>query len=61
MQSINKMLFLNQEWLWQLQMLLNKGFYVNKISRGNDTDDVDYLVVSVNPPKDVKPVDHNTN
>ena len=41
--------------------LLNKGFYVNKISRGNDTDDVDYLVVSVNPPKDVKPVDHNTN
>ena len=41
--------------------LSNKGFYVNKISRGNDTDDVDYLVVSVNPPKDVKPVDHNTN
>ena len=41
--------------------LSNKGFYVNKISRGNDTDDIDYLVVSVNPPKDVKPVDHNTN
>ena len=41
--------------------LLNKGFYVNKISRGNDTDDVDYLVVSVNSPKDVEAIDHNAN
>jgi len=34
--------------------LSSKGFYVNKISRGNDTTDIDYLVVSVCPPKDVK-------
>lgn len=41
--------------------LLSKGFYVNKISRGNDTDDVDYLFVSVCPPKDVEVIDHNAN
>ena len=41
--------------------LSNRGFYVNKISRGNETDDIDYLVVSVCPPKDVEVIDHNAN
>ena len=41
--------------------LSSKGFYVNKISRGNDTTDIDYLVVSVCPPKDVEVIDHNAN
>ena len=34
--------------------LSSKGFYVNKISRSNDTTDIDYLVVSVCPFKDVE-------
>lgn len=41
--------------------LSSKGFYVNKISRGNETDDIDYLVVSVCPPKDVEVIDHNAS
>jgi hypothetical protein len=41
--------------------LSNKGFYVNKISRGNTEIEIDYLVVSVSPPKDVEPIDHNAN
>ena len=41
--------------------LSSKGFYVNKISRGNTESDIDYLVVSVSPPKDVEPIDYNAN
>jgi len=38
------------------QELLDKGYYVNLITRGNETTDVDYLVVSTAPPIGIEPL-----
>ena len=38
--------------------LLQRGFYVNEIKKG---DAIEYLVVSTAPPVNESPIDHNAN